>query len=148
MPDGSLLYAQSVLVQTMNMVTGLRIAQTPPLPVQSFWEYGVSAAVHTLQMPVYVPGQAAPWSVDWVVFGGHWQATPVRPCRDFSLRTRLTINGSRHTFSPWQVETMPGEATLRAGAGMAPVRQHRGQQQGCQASWAWPDPWQERHKVD
>jgi hypothetical protein len=63
-----------------------------------------------LQMEPYVAGQV--WSVDWIVFGGNWQSTTYTPARDFSLRVRLTLSASTppvHTFSAWQVETMPGE---------------------------------------
>jgi hypothetical protein len=38
MPDGTLLFAQGTTVQTINHVTGLKVAGTPPLPVQTSWE--------------------------------------------------------------------------------------------------------------
>jgi hypothetical protein len=69
-----------------------------------------------LQMEPYVPGQA--WSVDWIVFGGTWQADALTPGRDFSLRVRLTLSASSppvHTFSTWVVETMPGKKQWQTG---------------------------------
>lgn len=119
LPDGSLLYAQSVLVQTIRWDTGARIAQSPPLPVQAIWEYPQAGPTVVLPMDPYTPG--VPWTVDWIVFGGHWQGTTYKPCRDFSLRVSLTISGSAptsHDFGEWEVETMPGECWRR---GLAPA---------------------------
>jgi hypothetical protein len=61
-------------------------------------------------MDPYTPGQS--WSVDWIVFGGNWQATTYTPAKDFSLRVTLTLSASSppvHTFGEWVVESMPGE---------------------------------------
>lgn len=110
MPDGTMLFSNAVLVQTIDWATGNKVAQTPPLPINMIWEWPMAAPMVVLPMLPYTPG--ATWQVDLVVFGGHWQGTALKPCRDVSLRTTLTISGSNpttHSFSEWQAETMPGE---------------------------------------
>jgi hypothetical protein len=39
-------------------------------------------------MPLYRPGE--PFSVDFVVFGGHWQAALYKPCRS-ALSTQICL---------------------------------------------------------